>query len=559
MTIALNRLYTGTHQYVGGTVQINTPFAGNTLAVELSTKPEYTTTKQVIGTLFQFYGSAQKAYDLYSGRDVVRLELPETDKLWFSPTPFLSDSYTLTIDYTDVGTIINGSNTIAIPEQILGLPVRVRDLETSTGILETDVDALQAQIVTLGGGNSNPVSWQAITNKPLSFVPESHTHAISEVVNLQPQLTALQLLPSRIVAIESFADQNFAALSGLQTDVTANAVAIIALGVSSQSPSWNNIAGKPSAFVPVIHTHTIAEVVDLESQLASINTGLSAKDTAIASTNSVVSQHTSQIGSIQTAVTGNTTAIAALVISSQAPAWAGITGKPLLFPPNAHTHALADVNGLVNELASKDTAIAASNLVIGQHTASISSLQTSVSNNSSAITANQAAIAVNTGNIANHETRVTAVEARPLFVPEWISISKPASTASITSASTIDDPHLSFAADANSWYRVELDLIVTCTAALGGLRFQPTLPSGAIANWTTQSSHVTGQGTGIDTVVSASVIAAAAAKATQVLRISMQIRTSTAGVIGYKFGQNTTAAANPTTVLADSRLRYRKL
>jgi hypothetical protein len=330
--------------------------------------------------------------------------------------------------------------------------------------------------VTLGGGNSNPVSWQAITNKPTYFVPESHTHAISEVVNLQPQLTALQLLPSRIVAVESFQEQNFATLSGLQTDVTANAVAIIALAVSSS-----------------------------------------------------------------------------------APVWASVTGKPLLFPPNAHTHALVDVDGLVNELASKDTAIAASNLVIGQHTSSISSLQTSVSNNSAAITTNQAAAAVNTGNIANHETRLLAVEARPLFIPEWISITKPSATASSSSVTLVDDPHLTFAGDANSWYRVELDLIVTCTATLGGLRFQPTLQAGAFANWTTQGSHVTGQGTGIDTVVSSGVIGAAAAKATQVLRISMQIRTSTAGVIGYKFGQNATAAANPTTVLADSRLRYRKL
>ena len=166
MAITLNRLYTGNHQYDGGTVQINVPFVGNTLAVALTTKPEYADTNQRIGTLFQFYGNAQKAYDLYSGRDVVRLELPETDKLWFSPTSYLSDNYTLTIDYTNVGTVINGSNSASIPEQLLTLPARVLALEANPSI-------------------SN---WIDITNKPLVFPPAIHSHETSDVLGLTTAL-----------------------------------------------------------------------------------------------------------------------------------------------------------------------------------------------------------------------------------------------------------------------------------------------------------------------------------------------------------------------------------
>lgn len=168
MAITLNRLYTGVHQFNAGTVQINLPFVGNTLAVELTTKPEYANTKQRIGTLFQFYGNAQKAYDLFSGRDVVRLELPETDKLWFSPTSYLSDNYSLTIDFTNVGTIVDGSNSVSIPEQILGLPSRVAALEANPVIAS--------------------IGWNDVTDKPLTFNPSQHNHLLSEVTGLSTEL-----------------------------------------------------------------------------------------------------------------------------------------------------------------------------------------------------------------------------------------------------------------------------------------------------------------------------------------------------------------------------------
>ena len=186
MSITLTRLYSDTHHYDAGTVQINIPFVGNTLAVELTTKPEYATTEQKIGTLFQFSGTAQKAYDLYSGKDIVKLELPETDRLWFSPTSYLSDNYVLTIDYTNVGSVINGSNTVSVPEQILGLPARVTALE-SIPVVST-------------------IQCDSVTGKPLLFMPSQHNHVISEVTGLTSALTgynlSIQNIEVRLSAVE---------------------------------------------------------------------------------------------------------------------------------------------------------------------------------------------------------------------------------------------------------------------------------------------------------------------------------------------------------------------
>lgn len=223
MAIELTRLYSNTHHYDAGTIQINIPFVGNTLAIELRTKPEYANTKQKIGTLFQFYGNAQKAYDLYSGRDIIKLEIPESDKLWFSPTSFLSDNYTLTIDYTDVGTIVNGSNSVSIPEQILGLPSRLKTLEVDTGL---NLSAIESINTVLNSSNSIDVeqnlrldalegisvspSWGSITDKPtvITGLATWESEIESEIVSISDGIASLS---GRVSTLESAAPSSSSA------------------------------------------------------------------------------------------------------------------------------------------------------------------------------------------------------------------------------------------------------------------------------------------------------------------------------------------------------------
>jgi hypothetical protein len=188
--ITFTQIHQSTNNFNAGTIPINVSFVGNLLAIECTTKPEYVTTQQTVGYLYQFNGNVQKAYAITSGKDVIRLELPETTRMMFLPTPYLSDNYTLTLGYTNVGTVIDGSNSVSVPEELLALPVRVSDLEASQDANETHFDDLELadtelgnRVAVLEGSVSSP-SWESIPDKPSSFAPSSHNHSISEVTGL---------------------------------------------------------------------------------------------------------------------------------------------------------------------------------------------------------------------------------------------------------------------------------------------------------------------------------------------------------------------------------------
>ena len=41
-------------------------------------------------------------------------------------------------------------------------------------------------------------------------------------------------------------------------------------GGSSEPTAWGDVTGKPSTFPPATHTHTVADVTDLEDRLAAV-------------------------------------------------------------------------------------------------------------------------------------------------------------------------------------------------------------------------------------------------------------------------------------------------
>lgn len=224
MTLTFTGLYTGTHQYKDGTVDIAVPFVGNVLAIELTTKPEYVESNQIIGYLFQAKDDAQKAYVLRSGKDVIKLDLPETDRLLFSPTRYLTDTYTLTIGYATVGNVGSGSINLTIPEQILGLPARVEALE----------------------GTEWLVDWDMVTGKPTSFIPSIHTHEISDV-------------------------------SGLTTALNQKANSTHLHSISDVSGLTEALNGKAN----LTHTHSISDIVGLSVELGDIGNDLVDLETRI--------------------------------------------------------------------------------------------------------------------------------------------------------------------------------------------------------------------------------------------------------------------------------------
>ena len=84
------------------------------------------------------------------------------------------------------------------------------------------------------------------------------------------------------------------------------------IGANDMSVDWNIITGKPSTFAPSTHTHTEADITNLDKYTKSeVDTKLSGKSN-----------------------TGHTHA------------YADITGKPSTFTPSAHTHVEADITNL---------------------------------------------------------------------------------------------------------------------------------------------------------------------------------------------------------------------
>ena len=127
----------------------------------------------------------------------------------------------------------------------------------------SDVTGLQT---ALDGKSSisHTHAWGDITGKPTTFTPTAHSHAIADVTNLQTTLDGkANTSHTHVLAnITDFPTQTGNAGKFLQTNGTS-----LSWVASSTSVDWSAITGKPSAFPPSAHTHTISDVTDLQTTL----------------------------------------------------------------------------------------------------------------------------------------------------------------------------------------------------------------------------------------------------------------------------------------------------
>ncbi|MBG9276201.1 hypothetical protein I4J10_03075 [Corynebacterium diphtheriae bv. mitis] len=86
--------------------------------------------------------------------------------------------------------------------------------------------------------------------------------------------------------------------------------------------TWEGLEGKPADFKPSAHTHATKEITGLDDALKA-KADLSVVDEKIRAIPKPVST------------------------------WEGLEGKPAKFPPEAHTHGIGDVNGLLEQLRGK--------------------------------------------------------------------------------------------------------------------------------------------------------------------------------------------------------------
>jgi hypothetical protein len=134
----------------------------------------------------------------------------------------------------------------------------------------------------LGGGDSS-VSWSSVTDKPVTFPPDTHNHAWTEITDKPTTF------PSE-----------------------------------THSHGWTEITGKPTAFEPTAHAHGITDITDLQGALDA-----KADDA-----------HTHLWADI-------TDKPAEFTPTAHTHDWTtGVTGKPTTFPPESHTHSYTELTNI---------------------------------------------------------------------------------------------------------------------------------------------------------------------------------------------------------------------
>lgn len=128
---------------------------------------------------------------------------------------------------------------------------QVTDFPSQTGnsgkMLTTNGTAL-SWVTPPSGGGGGAVDWADILNKPSTFAPSTHTHAISDVTNLQTTLDGKSATTHT---------HDWASITGKPTTFTP----------ATHSHTWTEITGKPTTFTPSAHSHAISDVTGLQTAL----------------------------------------------------------------------------------------------------------------------------------------------------------------------------------------------------------------------------------------------------------------------------------------------------
>ena len=117
----------------------------------------------------------------------------------------------------------------------------------------------------------------------------------------------------------------------------------------SYTPNWSEVSGKPTAFTPLAHTHTISEVINLQSTLDNKVDKVSGKKL---STEDYTTYEKNKLSGIQEGAEVNVNADWNATSGD-----AQILNLPSTFTPSLHTHSISEVDNLQNTLDGKEQKI----------------------------------------------------------------------------------------------------------------------------------------------------------------------------------------------------------
>ena len=117
----------------------------------------------------------------------------------------------------------------------------------------------------------------------------------------------------------------------------------------SYTPNWSEVSGKPTAFTPLAHTHTISEVTNLQTTLDNKVDKVIGKKL---STEDYTTNEKNKLAGIQEGAEVNVNADWNATSGD-----AQILNLPSTFTPSLHTHSISEVDNLQNTLDGKEQKI----------------------------------------------------------------------------------------------------------------------------------------------------------------------------------------------------------
>lgn len=190
--------------------------------------------------------------------------------------------------------------------------------------VEFKTQTILVEFPRVAGGVGGSVEWANIENKPATFAPSAHNHAIADVTNLQ---------------------------------TTLDGKAAASHGHAIGDVSWLQTAldGKAES----VHGHSIAEVTGLQTALDAKAGSTHAGAHVTGGADKIRDASASQDGLMTAAQASKLDGIQANAEVNVNADWNAATGdaailnKPATFPPSTHGHSISDVSGLQTALDGK--------------------------------------------------------------------------------------------------------------------------------------------------------------------------------------------------------------
>lgn len=201
----------------------------------------------------------------------------------------------------------------------------------------------------LGGGSE--VSWGSIKNKPDTFPPSAHKHAISDVTNLQNTINTIN---NSIQNVQNSITSINGTLNSYNIEIT----------------NLKNTTGKQTIDISNLQSNQTA----LNNTLSQLANQLSSKANADLTN---VSNDVFKAKAEEAGVGGGT---------AESVDWADVQNKPQTFPPSTHTHPTSEVTGLDAKLESIDSSISSIDETLTTYQGNFTSISQSLNSMSTQIT-----------------------------------------------------------------------------------------------------------------------------------------------------------------------------